>query len=125
MSAMFDLDPSRGRVLGELPATRTLTAQPAALAFTPASKTEWHRVCVIWNQGRDFKNARVPGGSRPARCTERGLTSARVWNMTRQALSDADLGIPIRRRFASGSRISISYPHGASSTFTPNSFANG
>src|SRR5260370_34284536 len=38
---MFDLDPSRGRVLGELPATRTLTAQPAALAFTPASRLRY------------------------------------------------------------------------------------
>ena len=40
-------------------------------------------------------------------------------------LLDAGLGIPIRSRFVSGSRSSISYPQGASSTLAPNSFAIG
>ena len=34
------------------------------------------------------------------------------WNMSHHPLLDAPLCIPIRSRFASGSRISISYPQG-------------
>jgi len=63
-------------------------------------------------------------GSRTARCTGRFCREI-AWNMTHHPLLDAALGIPIRSRFASGSRISISYPQGASSTSTPNSFAIG
>ncbi len=63
-------------------------------------------------------------GSRTARCTGRFCRRI-AWNMTHHPLLDARLGIPIRSRFASGSRISISYPQGASSTSTPNSFAIG
>src|SRR6266404_3275742 len=46
-------------------------------------------------------------------------------SIKRHPLEGYGFGIPMRSRFASGSRISISNPQGASSTSTRNSFAIG